>query len=301
MVKFRYLEDLQGYGHFGEDFLKVSEFLFEIQHDVLRPISFPWGRWEWMFSLPYLDANYLGNIGVWEVDGKIVALLTYESKFGEAYYVLNDHYSYLKREIARYAIKDMQGPDGLKMLIPDHDHEMQRIALSLGLSATEEKEQLAALDLNKPLVYELPDDYHIENMKDHYDLKKYHQVLWRGFNHQGEPTMTQTELENRRISLSAPHANLSRNVAIVSPNDLFVSYCGTWYREGSLVALVEPVATDPHYRKMGLGKAAVYEALKRCQFAGAKVAIVGSGQQFYYNIGFYPYATFSWWKFGNGK
>ncbi len=301
MIKFRYLEDLKGYGHFGSDFMKVSDFLAEIHQDVLRPISFPWGRWEWMFSLPYLDPDHLDSIGVWEDDGKIIALLTYESVFGEAYYVLNDLYPYLKKEILQHAIRDMQGVKGLKMLIPDHDHDIQRTALSLGLIPTEEKEQLAAYDLNKKIINSLPEGYEYTTINNSYALKRYHQVLWRGFNHPGEPTMTEEDLKNRKISLSGPHVNLSRNVAVVAPDDNFVSYCGTWYKDKSYVALVEPVATDPHYRKMGLGRSAVLEALRRCQVAGAKVALVGSGQQFYYSIGFYPYATFTWWKYGNGK
>ena len=41
----------------------------------------------------------------------------------------------------------------------------------------------------------------------------------------------------------------------------------------------------------GLGKAVVLEAVKRCGQMGAKTALVGSSQQFYYNIGFYPIHT----------
>ncbi|MBU1141458.1 MAG: GNAT family N-acetyltransferase [Firmicutes bacterium] len=296
MIKFRYLNDLQGYGHFSKDFMKVSEFLADIQKDALKPISFPWGRWEWMFSLPYLDPDHLDSIGVWEDEGRIVGLMTYESKFGEAYYVLHHLYPYLRREIAQYALRDLQSTDGFRMLVPDDDHEMQKIIYKMGLHATEEKEMLATMDLDQLLTYELPKGYYIENMKDHLDIKRYHQVLWRGFNHPGEPTMTEKELTDRKISLSGPHINLSRNIAVVGPIGDYVSYCGTWYQEGSQVAMLEPVATDPQYRKMGLGKAAVYEALKRCKNAGAKLAMVGSGQEFYYKLGFYPYTTYTWWK-----
>ena len=296
MIKYRYLENLKGYGNFSADFLKVSAFLAQMHEDRNRIISFPWGRWEWMFSLPYLDPDHLDSIGVFEDDGKIVALITYESKFGEAYYVLSEHYPYLKKELMQNIIRDLQSYDGLKVLINDTDYEMQKLAQKAGLVATEEKEQIAAIDLNQELNYQLPEGYHLIDMKEFTDFKRYHQVLWRGFNHLGEPTMTQKELDDRKISLSAPHINLSYHVAVVAPHGDFVSYCGTWYHEGHYTAMVEPVATDPTYRKMGLGKAAVYESLKRCQKAGAKVAIVGSGQAFYYNIGFYPLATFTWWK-----
>jgi len=69
-----------------------------------------------------------------------------------------------------------------------------------------------------------------------------------------------------------------------------------WYDSDTNYALVEPVATDPQYRMMGLGKAAVLEAVLRCGKLGAKKAYVGSLQQFYYNIGFYPVSTETFWS-----
>ena len=90
---------------------------------------------------------------------------------------------------------------------------------------------------------------------------------------------------------------LNLKIAVKSPNGVFVSYCGMWHLPGSDYALVEPVATDPDYRKMGLGKAAVLEGVKRCAERGAKVAYVGSSQQFYYNIGFRPCSTYNWWEY----
>jgi len=69
-----------------------------------------------------------------------------------------------------------------------------------------------------------------------------------------------------------------------------------WYRPGDFYCYVEPVATDPDYRKIGLGKAAVLEAARRCGKLGAKQAVVGSNQQFYYNIGFYPVYTMTYWE-----
>jgi predicted N-acetyltransferase YhbS len=59
-----------------------------------------------------------------------------------------------------------------------------------------------------------------------------------------------------------------------------------WYEPKNKIAYVEPVATDPTYRRMGLGKAAVYEGIRRCGECGATVAFVESDQQFYLDIGF---------------
>jgi N-acetylglutamate synthase-like GNAT family acetyltransferase len=93
-----------------------------------------------------------------------------------------------------------------------------------------------------------------------------------------------------------PNVNLNLKIAIADPNGNFVSYCGMWYDINSEDALVEPVATEPAYRKMGLGKAAVLEGIKRCGELGAKRAFVCSSQQFYYNIGFRPYTSSTCWE-----
>jgi len=55
-----------------------------------------------------------------------------------------------------------------------------------------------------------------------------------------------------------------------------------WYTPDIDYAVVEPVATDPDYRRMGLGKAVVLEGVRRCFAEGANTIYVGSGQQFYY-------------------
>jgi len=96
--------------------------------------------------------------------------------------------------------------------------------------------------------------------------------------------------------LSSPVLNPELIVSVAAPNGDYVSHCGMWYQPGDSYCYVEPVATIPSYRNMGLGKAVVLEAVRRCAVLGATQAIVGSNQQFYYNIGFYPIATATWWE-----
>ena len=62
----------------------------------------------------------------------------------------------------------------------------------------------------------------------------------------------------------------------------------------------EMVATDPDYRRLRLGKAAVLEGIRRCAELGAKEAFVGSDQLFYQTIGFQKvYNTECWVKYLN--
>jgi predicted N-acetyltransferase YhbS len=130
-------------------------------------------------------------------------------------------------------------------------------------------------------------------------LAQYGQVLWKGFNHEldGEGPFVMTEEKEKAFSneMYRENVNLELKVAVVNPEGNFVSYCGMWYDEEAGFAVIEPVATDPKYRKMGLGKAAVLEGIKRVAKLGAKKVIVGSSQQFYYSIGMRPYRTATKW------
>jgi predicted N-acetyltransferase YhbS len=56
------------------------------------------------------------------------------------------------------------------------------------------------------------------------------------------------------------------------------------------------VATDPDYRRLGLGGAAVLEGIRRCGELGARVACVGSAQPFYLSLGFRPVHNSHAWK-----
>jgi GNAT superfamily N-acetyltransferase len=282
---------------FTEDFNKVRDFLVRINNVHVTTPGFLWGRWEWGFSLPYLDVTSLTRMGVWEDGGEIVALAAYEQGLGYAWLCLDEKYGMLTPELLAHARDGMMKDGTVKALIPDTDRELQRAAFEMGFRPTQEKECNAALDINRDsLRYTLPEGFRITSLAEECDLRKYNRVLWKGFNHGDDVPETEEQLENRRVSLSGPHVDLNLNIAVAAPDGEFVSYCGMWHESGTDYALVEPVATDPAYRKMGLGRAAVLEAIKRCGERGAKRAFVGSSQQFYYSIGFYPYSTETFWE-----
>lgn len=278
---------------FTDNFFKVYDFLKRINQENVTTPNFLWGRWEWMFSLPYLNKSFLDRIGIWKDDDKIVALATYETDIDEAYVCVDKDYHYLKEDILKHVQHNFSGEH--KVLIDDNDLEFQRIAITNGYRPTQNKQCTAMIDINEGISYELPQGFRVVSLAERFDLYEYNKVLWKGFNHEGEPPTTEEQMLNRKISLSGPHVNLEHKMAVVAPNGEFVSFCGMWYDSDTDYALVEPVATDPKYRMMGLGKAAVLEAVIRCGKLGAKRAYVGSSQQFYYNIGFYPVSTETFW------
>jgi GNAT superfamily N-acetyltransferase len=187
----------------------------------------------------------------------------------------------------------------LQILIPDGDYAFQRVAVSQGFRPTQSSDHTLALDINALQPYCLPNGFFFVSLADNWTWYQYNRVMWRGFNHEGKADYSDESISIRKQMLSSPMITPESVVAVVAPDGNYVSHCGAWYNPGDFHCYIEPVATDPEYRRMGLGKAVVLEAVKRCGLLGAKRAFVGSNQQFYYNIGFYPVHTDTWWERGN--
>lgn len=279
---------------FGDDYYKLRNFLIKLDSH-----NYHFGRWDWMITGGWLDKSGLPKIGLWEENGIIVAVATYDTQLGKAYLLTDKQYRNLSEEMLLYAKHAFAKENKFLVLILDGDLELQNIALQNGFFPTQDKEcdAIYLLDVGKA-TYSLPDGFKITSMKETFDLFKYGQVLWKGFNHEldGEGAFSPDDERNGIMGFDRPNVNLDLKIAVIAPNGDFASYCGMWYDEVSQSALVEPLTTDPAYRKMGLGRAAVLEAVRRCGNLGAKRAYVGSSQQFYYNIGFRPYATSTWWE-----
>jgi predicted N-acetyltransferase YhbS len=139
----------------------------------------------------------------------------------------------------------------------------------------------------------LPNGFRLKSLQDDNDLHKIDRVLWRGFGHEGEPS--QDGIEGRRKMQSVPNFRKDLNIVVKAPDGNFASYSGTWFEQTNRIAYVEPVATDPDYRRRGLGKAAVLEGIRRCGELGATVAYVGSAQAFYMAMGFTKIYTSQCW------
>jgi len=284
---------------FSQDFQLVRDFLVRINaKNPLPQYHFEWGRWEWAFSLPFLDTANQQRIGIWEDGGEMVALATFEDKLGSAYLCVDTSHQALKPEMLAYAREYLCDGDGkIKVLINNADRAFQLAAARLGFVPTQSGEAVVVMDIDAQRIhYTLPPGFTVASLADDLDLYKFNRVLWRGFNHEGEPPTTPQDMEERRVSLSGPHLDHELCIVVVSPKGEYASYCGMWYDEATEYALVEPVATDPTYRKMGLGRAAVLEAVRRCGLRGAKQAYVGSSQQFYYRIGFHPLPAGTFWE-----
>jgi len=279
-----------------EDYHKVRDFFIRLGY-----AEFTYTRWDWMATHGYLDKSAVGQIGIWEDDEQIVGVATFDCELGKAFCLTLPEYAFLKKEMLLYA-KDSLSKDGkFGVIIADTDLKFQSIAANLGLSATDQKENNAIFYLDKTsTAYDLPEGFHITTMKETFDLYQYLRVLWKGFNHElngeGEFQFPKEKECLCKEEMIRPNVDLNLKVAAVAPDGNFAAYCGMWYDPEAGYAVIEPVATDPKYRKMGLGKAVVLEGIRRVGELGAKTALVGSSQQFYYSIGLRPFSTATMWR-----
>ena len=118
----------------------------------------------------------------------------------------------------------------------------------------------------------LPEGFIFKSLARDNDLKKIHRVLHRGFNHPGKPL--EDEIEDRKKMQSGPNFRADLTIVVQAPDGNFVTYCGMWYDKVNHFGYVEPVATDPDYRRRGLGCATVLESIRRCGREGADIAYV---------------------------
>ena len=257
---------------YGKDYLLLRKFLMEA-----KDINYPFGRWDWMISHSYLKEDELSQIGLWFDGDELVGVATFDTRIdGKCFFVLKKGYALLYGVMITYVEKHLAKDGRVRLLINNSNHTFQQAASKMGYFATQSKDCDAVFDITPDSTkFSLPEGFSITSMKDTYDLYQYGRVLWKGFNHElngeGEYNPAPEKLEILRNEFERPNMNLNLKIAVVAPDGNFVSYCGMWQDNDTKNVLVEPVATDPAYRKMGLGRAAVLEAIRRCGLLGEKV------------------------------
>ena len=248
-----------------------------------------------------LDSEALGCIGIWEDSGEVVAVAHYESSLGEVFFEFHPDYGHLKTELLEYAEANLVGEskDGerfVHVFISDRNSGFIDLLQSQGYQHKPGYDRPLAVFRIPETFPEitLPAGYRLKSLAEDNDLHKIHRALWRGFNHPGEPP--EEGIKDRAQMQSVPNFRKDLNIVVEAPDGYFVAYSGTWYEPVNRYAYVEPVATDPDYRRLGLGRAAVLEGIRRCGKLGASVAYVGSDLPFYLSFGFEVLYTAQCWR-----
>ena len=284
---------------FSPDFHRVRDFLVRINDPALLTPDFPWARWQWAFSLPRHDEQHLDRITVWEDDGTIVALATYEINLGEAFLIVDPAYQHLLPELVTVAGENLVDATGrVKILVPDRHTAMQEAVYAAGYRPGDEREWDSRLPIGQTdLTTDLADGYRLVSRADEPDDDLYGETLWRGFNHEPEGPFAPTAHDRAIYARlrSDPAYQMDKQILVIAPDDRGAAFCGIWHLPGTPYAIVEPVATAPEHRRKGLARAAIHEAIRRVAAQGATEVWVGSNLPLYRAIGFRPFGADTWW------
>jgi GNAT superfamily N-acetyltransferase len=276
------------------DYQLIDDFLIEHYQPDNRDGNWIEPAWEYMHHHGLLDVSSLTKIGIWEQDGRIVAVAHNELSLGEAFFQFHPSFRYLREAMLDHSEKHLvgvsrrTGKNYLCAYVNEGDSDFMNLVQSRGYKKDEERTRpVYKFDIPDPFpTIQLPDGYHLKSLADDCNWAKVNRVLWRGFDHGGEPASSEEELEDRRKMFDTPKARRDLKIVVEAPDGNFAAFCGMFYEPTHRFAYVEPVATDPEYRRLGLGRAAVLEGIRRCGVLGATIAFVGSDQAFYQAIGF---------------
>jgi predicted N-acetyltransferase YhbS len=237
---------------------------------------------------PWLDEISLDKIGVWEFGGKIVAVANYELTPGLAYFQFRPDFHFLKKEMLEHAEANLyettlDGQRRLGVFVNYFDKEMTAIVKEHGYQlVTDFRDTWAEIEIRNSFPVKLPPGFHLQSLEDKDDITKLTHLIHRGFNHPGEPP--EGSAEGTQHMQDAPNYRKDLNIVAVAENGAWVSYSGVWLDQNKVV-YIEPVCTDPDYRRLGLGTATLFECLNRCVREGAKTIQIGSEQPFYKSMG----------------
>jgi ribosomal protein S18 acetylase RimI-like enzyme len=276
----------------SRDYEAVGRFLIDTYPGGDRLPNWMQPRWEYMHHHPFIEGLPLELILVFEDEGEIVGLVHPEDTLTFIYLQRAPAYDYILPEMLIHTDKFFGGTSVMLqrkiigLFVTDADTPLEQLATVFGYERhAEQHEGYSRFDLSKPVpASPVPAGFRIQSLCDENDHRKINTCLWRGFNHDGE--IPDDELNRPAVAQSAPNFRPEHTITAVAPDGSYVSYAGIWFVPENGLAYIEPVATDPDYRKIGLARACVYEAMRRVQAEGARVAWVGSDQPFYKAIGF---------------
>lgn len=249
-----------------------------------------WARWEWLLGHLGLDESTLPSIGLFFENETLIGVVTHDMR-QQAYILLNPQYHYLKEMMTDYICKEFIQDHKIQIYADGNNVELTAVLKGKGFSLTERKEHVLQLPCSTKFEYALNEKFHITDFKTVKDIMKYVTVIHKGFENEGElQKRSESDLPER------PNYNPEFALFISTPSGEYAAHCGIWYSDDTEHCYIEPVVTIPEYRKRGLGKAVVYEAVNRCVAMGAKKALVISNQKFYHNIGFSEYGVLNLWE-----
>lgn len=293
--------------YIGErDFRRVRDFLSNTFRHWQQPLN--WLPAHWNFTRHFVVPMRRGidawekSIGLWEsADGSVVGVAHSEGeKGGDAWFEVHPLYAFLYGEMIEFAETNLaaqqNGGQHLTLYVNDTNVAFGEAARARGYVRNAERPRwLSECRIGKRPNPELPAGFGLRSMADDNDIERRRRVLSRTFGKIGSANWSASTLYDEMQR--APDYRPDLDLCVVAPQGEFASFCVAWYDDSNHVGMLEPVGTDPAFRRQGFGREVLQEGLRRLKSLGATRAYVTSNDPFYIEIGFEPrYRSLPWEK-----
>lgn len=285
-----------------QDFLRIRDFLKRSFQQAPSQRNWLIDRWNFCRYMGQIMhdtySTWPDTVGIWEDEGgEIVAVVHSQGdkinrRAGQAFFQLADREfsDDFMNELINYAEGELPltTAEGtlLHFRVNEDAHQIKNLLSKRGYALQEWKEPMSCMDIAGEFKVELPEGFKIVDGKEVSDYQKGF-AHGRAFGYYQNDIPDDDDAERSFQSLRrAPDYMPGLDLAVLDPDGEIASFAGFWYDDLNEIGIIEPVGTTPQYRKMGLGKAAIYEGINRIRAKGAKRVFVGSEQQFYLSIGF---------------
>ena len=298
--------------HCEDDYWRIRAFLREVLLlNNLRIHSWEVPRldyWRWHciancgYGPPVEQVTYL-----WETPGgEIAAVLNPESR-GEAFLQIDPRWRTPELEEEMIDLAEQQlavtTPEGRRELaVWAHQGDTLRedILTRRGYRQGSRPEYQRIRHLNGSIPdVPAPPGYTIRSLGGVDDLPARSWASWRGF-HPNEPDENYQGWEWYPNVQRCPLYRRDLDIVAEAPGGEIAAFCTMWYDDVTRVGMFEPVATVPEHQKLGLGKAVMFEAMRRVQHLGATHVTVGgfseAANALYASTVSPEYELFYWWE-----
>ncbi len=289
-----------------DDFIRIRDFLKATYKETGMPSNWLIDRWNFVRyvsqTMHETFDSWPDTVGLWEDSrGSIISVVCSEGELrGEAFFQMSTHElpEELLQAMFEYAENNLalneKGMKRINLRIPENALAIERMALERGYRHSSWNETISAMDLRGSLSVSLPEGFEIRSGNQLTENAQ-------GIAHAKAFGYIDTDYVKRSplcyaMLKKAPDYRADLDLAVVNKEGEIVSFCTVWYDSVNQIGILEPVGTHSGYRKMGLGRAVIYEGLNRIMAKGATKAFVGSDQEFYSRIGLKPVFRLHVWE-----
>jgi len=280
------------------DFDKVNKYLTDVfSIETLNGYLLP-QYFEYAHTHPLFSFKQAHRFGLWEHENELVGIACYDMYPGECFISVKNRFNSLLPEMINYSEEYLSeksnGKTSLAISIIGKEIEKKELLEKSGYIKIH-SETVTVFSYENPFSnHSLPEGFSVISLEEENDLKKINDCLWYGFDHGPEPD-PDNDIDCRMLMQSGPNFRKDLTTIIKAPNGEYACYAGMWIDRQNNYAYLEPLATVPKYRRMGLATVALVEGMKKTKRLGAKYCFGGTGE-FYHSVGFKEISNRELWR-----